>query len=202
MSGWTTCTSTCSGGDGTAIFSMSQDQASPSLSGSSTLFSYKGGPAFSHILWAKHLSGNGTAGNFVLDLYYYIDQPGNAQGLEYAANQQLTGGWYKFSTQCSFADKLWRVWDSEHGGWVATTAPCTRPPADTWQHLTFQYQRTNDQAVFVAITVNGEKYNVNQSFSPQANTGSASVGVHFEMDGDSTAQAYNVWIDEMSLSIW
>jgi len=50
MSGWASCTSTCSGGNGTAIFSLTQQQASPSLDGSSTLFSYDGGPAFSHIL--------------------------------------------------------------------------------------------------------------------------------------------------------
>ncbi len=181
---------------------MTQDQSSPALDGSSTLFSYDGGPAFSHILWSQHLSNNGTASNFVLDMYYYIDRPANAQGLEFAANQQLVGEWYKFSTQCSFADGKWRVWDSANQDWVATTAPCTRPPANTWQHLTFQYQRANNQAVFVAITVNGQKYAINQSFNPQAHTGSTSVGVHFEMDGDSTAQPYNVWIDEMTLSIW
>ena len=53
-------------------------------------------------------------------------------------------------------------------GWVATSAPCTRPPADTWQHLTFEYQRANGQAVFAAITVNGKRYSINQSFNPQA----------------------------------
>lgn len=181
---------------------MSQKQASPSLDGSSTLFSYNGGPAFSHILWSQHLSSNGSATNFVLDLYYYIDQPGNSQGLEFAANQQLASQWYKFSTQCSFADALWRVWDSANQDWVATSAPCTRPPADTWQHLTFEYQRANGQALFVAITVNGQKYDIDQSFNPQAHSGSTSVGVHFEMDGDGTAQPYKVWIDQMTLSIW
>jgi hypothetical protein len=54
----------------------------------------------------------------------------------------------------------------------------------------------------VAITVNGQKYDINQSFNPQTNSGSTSVGVHFEMDGDGTAQPYNVWIDQMTLSIW
>lgn len=202
MSSWTTCTSSCSGGNGTAIFSMTQKQASPALDGNSTLFSYDGGPAFSHILWSKHLSSNGSAANFVLDFDYYIDRPANAQGLEFAANQQLPGQWYKFSTQCSFADAKWRVWDSANQDWVATSAPCTRPPANTWQHLTLQYERANSKAVFVAITVNGHKYPINQSFKPQVHSGSTSVGVHFEMDGDKTAQPYNVWIDEMALSIW
>ena len=202
MTGWASCTSSCSGGNGTAIFSLTQQQASPSLDGSSTLFSYDGGPAFSHILWSQHLSSNGTASNFVLDMGYYIDRPANAQGLEFAANQQLPNQWYKFSTQCSFADGKWRVWDSANQGWVATSAPCTQPPANTWQHLTFEYQRANGQAVFVAITVNGQRYSINQSFNPQAHSGSTSVGVHFEIDGDSTAQPYNVWIDEMTLNIW
>jgi len=181
---------------------MTQQQASPSLDGSSTLFSYDGGPAFSHILWSRYLSGNGSAANFVLDMYYYIDRPANSQALEFAANQQLSNQWYKFSTQCDFADGLWRLWDSANQGWVGTSAPCTRPPANTWQHLTFEYQRADAQAVFVAITVNGQKYSINQSFNPEANSGSASVTVHFEMDGNGAAQAYNVWVDQMTLSIW
>lgn len=181
---------------------MTQDQASPSLDGSSTEFSYEGGPAFSHILWYKNLSNSGTVSNFVLDMYYYIDHPENSQALEFAANQQLSDGWYKFSTQCGYADGVWRVWDSQNGDWVATTAPCTRPPANTWQHLTFDYQRANGQAVFVSITVNGQTYAINKSFNPNAQTGSSSIGVHFEIDGNGSAAPYNVWVDEMSLSIW
>jgi hypothetical protein len=201
MSGWTGCTA-CAGGGDKASYSMHQKQASPSMDGSSTRFSIGGEKPFSNALWWRTMSSDGSASHFVLDVYYYIDQPDHSQGLEFAVNQSVGNKWYKFSTQCAFADNEWSVWDSKHEDWVGTGIACTRPPADSWQHVVFEYQRSDGMAVFVSITVNGETHYVNLKFSPQSLKSSASVGIHFQLDGDSSQQSYNVWADRMTLTYW
>ncbi len=201
MSGWTGCTA-CTGGGDKATYSMHQKQSSPSVDGSSARFSIGGEKPFSNALWWRTMSSDGTASHFVLDMYYYIDQPEHSQALEFAVNQSVGNEWYKFSTQCAFADNEWSVWDSKHEDWVGTGIGCTRPPADSWRHVVFEYQRSNGMAVFVSITVNGETHDVNMKFSPQPLRSAASVGIHFQLDGDSSQQSYNVWADCVTLTYW
>jgi hypothetical protein len=201
MSGWSSCTK-CAGGGANAVYSITQNQSSPSLDGNSTKIVLGGTTPFSHALMWRRMGTSTTATNFVFDMYYQIDYPANSQGLEFAANQDLSSGWYKFSTQCAFSSSQWRVWDSKNKGWVNTGIACTRPPARTWQHVTFEYQRSGGKAVFVAITVNGQKHYVNKSFYPQAKTGDGSVGIHFQVDGNSTQADYTTWIDRLSFYYW
>jgi len=69
LSGWDSCTG-CAGGGGKAVYSMHQHQASPSVDGSSMEISLGGTKPFSHVLYWRRMSSNGTASNFVLDMYY------------------------------------------------------------------------------------------------------------------------------------
>jgi hypothetical protein len=201
MSGWQSCTG-CAGGGGNAIYWMKQGVSSPSLDGKSAQFFVGGTTPFSHGLWWRRMSSDSTATRFTLDMYYYMPNPGASQGLEFAANQASGGKWYKFSTQCSFAGSRWRVWDTLNSKWVDTGIACTRPPAYTWQHVTFEYARTGGQAKFLSITVNGKTFYVNKGFSPKSLSGSGSVGVHFQLDGNRTQDDYTVWMDKMSLKYW
>jgi hypothetical protein len=201
MSGWDGCTG-CAGGGGQANYQMSQHQSSPSMDGNATKFSISGSKAFSHGLWWRRMSSNSTATHFIFDMYYYMPNPGASQGLEFAANQQLSSSWYKFSTQCSFGSKKWRVWNSKSGGWVDTGITCSIPSANTWQHVVFEYARSSGKAKFVSITVNGQTHYVNKSFSPQSKSGKGSVGVHFELNGNSHEDDYSVYTDKMKLTYW
>lgn len=201
MSGWDGCTQ-CAGGGGSANYNMTQHVSSPSMNGNSTKFNISGTVAFSHGLWWRRMSSNTSATNFIFDMYYYMPNPGASQGLEFAANQSKDNKWYKFSTQCSWGKNEWRVWDSKNGGWVGTGISCNRPKANTWQHVVFEYKRSNGKAVFVAITVNGAKKYVNKSFYPQSKTSKGSVGVHFELNGNSNETAYAVYANKMKLTYW
>jgi hypothetical protein len=201
MSGWDSCTK-CAGGGENAIYSITQHQGSPSLDGSSTKVFLGGTTPFSHALMWRRMGNAPSATHFVLDMYYLVGNPSASQGLEFNANQALGSGWYKFSTQCNLAGGTWRVWDSKNGGWVNTGAACTRPPANTWQHVTFEYQRANGKAVFVAITLNGKKSYINKSFYPKAQSGDGSVGIHFQVDGNSTQADYTTWMDKVSFYYW
>src|SRR5438067_4066225 len=149
-SGWGSCTS-CAGGGANAIYWMKPNQASPSLDGASTQFFIGGSTPFSHGLWWKRMSSDGTASHFTFDMNYYMVNPAASQGLEFAANQAVGGKWYKFSTQCSFSSGVWRVWDSYNSKWVSTGIACVRPSAYKWNHVVFEYARANSKAVFVSI---------------------------------------------------
>lgn len=201
MSGWDSCTG-CAGGGGKALYSVHQHQASPSVDGSSMEISLGGTTPFSHVLYWRRMSSNGTASHFVLNMHYYIDRPENSQGLEFAANQSVSNYWYKFSTQCAFSTGVWRVWDSKNSKWVSTGISCHRPPANTWQHVVFEYSRSSGRANFISITVNGAKHSVNRSFYPLKQNTSDSVGIHFQLDGDANQSDYNAWADCITLTYW
>ncbi len=202
LPGWKSCTA-CAGGRGRAVSGMTGGVGSPSLDGVSARFDLASKWAFSNALWWLHVADNSSAANFTLDLQQYLADPLAPQAIEYAVTQSLAGGWYKFSTQCSFSRGIWRVWDSHRRAWTATTAPCTRPAAQTWTHLTFQYQRANGMATFVAITVGGQTYYLNQSFRPQPIGGSRNtITVHYQLDGNRTRSSVNAYLDEVSLTVW
>ena len=201
MSGWGSC-SGCAGAGGKASYSMTRYQKSPSLDGNATKFSISGTVPFSHGLWWRNMASNTTATHFVFDMYYYMPTPSRSQGLEFATNQSRSDGWYKFSTQCAFSNGQWRVWDSKHGGWVSTGIACKRPPANTWQHVVFEYARSGGKAVFVSITVNGQKHYVNKSFYPQSGVKGSSIGIHFQLNGNAAEDDYSVYTDKMKLIYW
>ncbi len=163
-----------------------------------------GSNSFPSALWWKRITSNSGVSHFALDLYQYVKTPSASNGFEYAANQYYNGHWYKFSTQCSFNKGYWSVWDSYNRRWVATGVGCTRPSANTWQHLTFQYARSNGKAVFVSISINGATHYVNKSFSPQSTSSGSNgdIGIHYQLNGNSSGTDYASWVDKMALTVW
>jgi len=201
MSGWKACTA-CAGGGEQAIYWKKTGQTSPSLDGKSTQYFVGGSVPFSHGLWWRWMSGDGAASRFTLKMSYYIKNPAASQGLEFAVNQATGGKWYKFSTQCSFASKIWRVWDSANHRWTNTSIACTRPPAYSWTNVVFEYARQDGRAKFLSITINGKKYYVNKSFGPELRKFDPSIGIHFQLNGNQYQHDYSVWADKFSLSYY
>ena len=201
--GWQSCTKPCAGGNGTAQFSMTEGIGSPSQDGASAQFTLGGSTGYSNALWWLHVANNAAASNFTFDTYQYLDNPQAPQAVEYSTTQYYSGKWYKFSTQCSYAKGIWRVWDTYDKRWVATTAPCVRQAANTWSHLTLQYQRANGRAVFVAITVDGQTWYINKSFRPASASGtSGNITIHYQLDGNKTQTKFNAYLDELQLTVW
>ncbi len=200
MSGWDGCTD-CAGGGANGIISLTR-VSTPSLDGLSGQVFDGGTTPFSHSLWWKRLaSSTGAETHFVLDMYYYIKEPAKSFGLEFAINQAFGGKRYKFSTQCSFNKGIYSTWDSANSKWVATTVPCTRPVAFTWQHVVFEYARQNGMATFVAFTINGHKYYVNKAFLPE-NFNDNGIATHFQINGNQVQDDYYVWFDKMNVYTW
>lgn len=204
LTGWQSCT-TCAGAGGqgpTATFSMSQNVASPSMDGRAAQFNIGGTVPYSDALWWKQLGAINTASNFKYDVYFYLSNPNVAQSLEFDVNQSNGAHKFIFGTQCNIRNGAhWDVWGGTSGTWQNTGIACTVPSAFTWHHLTWEFQRSATNMIFVGFTLDGVTHYVNRSY-PAIGSGVNELNVAFQMDGDFAMHAYSTWIDKVSLTAW
>jgi hypothetical protein len=204
MPGWENCT-VCAGAGAAgpvAVYSMAENVLSPSLDGKSAQFNLGGTTPYSDALWWKQLGGNNAIKNFTYDLNFYIKNSTAPEALEFDVNQ--SNGVYKFifGTQCNIKDGAqWDVWGNAAGNWIHTGIPCTAPAANTWHHLTWQFQRTATQVVYVSLTYDGVTHYVNRTYPARTHSVSE-INVAFQMDGDSKQTDYSAWLDKVSLTYW
>jgi hypothetical protein len=171
--------------------------------GSSTKFPYTGGAAFSSGQWTSTLAGDFTsATNFTLDFWGYMPNPGVAQAFEVKVDQVIGGREYPFAFQCDLkGSQTWRVWNQNTQAWIASTAPCTAPAANTWVHYVMHFsQAASQQLHYQDVTVNGTTSVLNKDVSSLVNSGTAGISVRIKLVGDGTGTAYSMNVDKMSLS--
>ena len=204
LTGWQSCT-TCAGAGGqgpTATFSMSQNVASPAMDGRAAQFNIGGTVPYSDALRWKQLGAINTASNFKYDVYFYLTNSNVAQSLEFDVNQSNGAHKFIFGTQCNIRNGAhWDVWGGTSGTWQNTGIACTVPSAFTWHHLTWEFQRTTTNMVFVGFTLDGVTHYVNRSY-PAIGSGVNELNVAFQMDGDYAMHAYSTWLDKVSLTAW
>jgi hypothetical protein len=202
MSGWTGQMDVWASGNHKVDFAFTQKVASPSMDGNSTQFQIKSGMPYSSVLWHETLGKNTTSKSFTMDYYVWIDNPQAPQTLEVAVLQNHGKSWYKLSTQCNFARGTWRFW-SGTGGWNATSAPCPRLKAQSWNHIVMNFDIVNGKSHFISESINGSKHYVNAFAPPVAkSTNSDTLGVHFQMDGNKTEAPFSMWVERMNLSVY
>ena len=204
MPGWGSCT-VCAGINASgpvAIYSMNQNQLSPSLSGKSTKFSMSG-PSWADVIWWEELGAADAATHFQYDIDFYLDQPQYAFALEFDVNQTVNSTRFVFGTQCGIHyDHQWDVWDTAGGHWKPTGVPCDVPAAFQWHHFTWELYRDASTIHFVAVTVDGVRHYVNVAYSARPWSNSPELNVAFQMDGDSVMNPYSVWLDNVKLTYW
>ena len=206
MPGWASCT-TCAGAGGagpSAVFSMIENQASPSMDGNSAKFSIGGKTPYSDALWWKQLGAVDSATNLKYDVFFYITNPGVAQALEFDNNQSNGVHKFIFGTQCNIKTGgagHWDVWGNAAGDWLSTGIACSVPAAFTWHHLTWEFKRTATSVIYVGFTYDGVTHYVNRTY-PAGPNNVHELNVAFQMDGDSHMDAYSTWLDKVSLTYW
>ena len=203
MTGWASCT-VCAGANANgpvATYSMVENQASPSLDGASAKFSISGTTPYSDALWWKQLGAADSATHLKYDVDFYITNPGVAQALEFDNNQ--SNGVHKFiyGTQCNIKGGHWDVWGNAAGNWISTGIACSAPTAFVWHHLTWEFQRTSTNVIFVGFTYDGVTHYVNRSYPARSST-VHEMNVAFQMDGDYAMHAYSTWLDRVTLTYW
>jgi hypothetical protein len=203
MAAWESCT-VCAGANAAgpvATYSMVENQASPSLDGLAAKFSISGTTPYSDALWWKQLGAADTATHLKYDVAFYITNPGVSQALEFDNNQ--SNGVHKFiyGTQCNIKGGHWDVWGNAAGNWISTGIACSAPTAFVWHHLTWEFQRTATNVIFVGFTYDGVTHYVNRSYPARSST-VHEMNVAFQMDGDFAMHAYSTWLDRVTLTYW
>ncbi len=206
MTGWDSCSGCANrvfqGVTASAPISTTQFRNTPSLDGAAQEFWVGGSTPYTNGLWWKQLTPNDSATHFVYDLQFYYVNPDAAQALEFDVNQTAGGQKYIFGTQCNIRDgSQWDVWDNANHVWVRTGKPCPAPAPYVWHHLVWEFARVGGQAVFVAVTLDGVRYELNWAFW-QTWEGGSELNVAFQMDGNYAQTPYSVWLDKVTLNTW
>ncbi|MCU1286152.1 MAG: hypothetical protein JWO13_2502 [Acidobacteriales bacterium] len=211
VAGWESCDA-CAGAGGagpSAPHSLTQGVVSPSLDGTSARFWMGGTTPYSDVLWWKkiltssQLTQNRAQHSFVFDLYFYTDNPGAAQSIEWDVNQFVDGRSLIFGSQCSYRSKsTWDIWDNVNSHWISTGVVCPALQAYQWNHVVLEFERTSDNRIrYIAMTMNGTKHYLNWYYASTATTWSG-VTVNYQMDGDFKQTNYSTWVDKMTLNYW
>ena len=194
---------------------MTQGIGSPSISGQATVFWVGGTAPYSDALWNNQLIGTGSTqgmpdGNqtvvpalhdFTYDVYFYGDNFGVSQALEFDVNQFFGGMGFIFGHECRIASgNEWDVWDAQNTHWVPTGVPC-HPNDNSWNHLTIKVQRTSDDhLVYQSITLNGQTSNLGWTFGHGSAPGWYGVTINYQMDGNQWQNPYKVYLDNLTFS--
>ncbi len=174
----------------------------PSISSPSGKFYLGPTGQYNNCLWPILLGSSTSVSKFKLDAYYQLSNPAYSQGIEFSSNHHVGTKWYKFSVQCSYGKGHYSVWDTAGNRWSATSIPCKRPALGSWDHLTVNTSISNGKAVFISLTLNGVTHPINQSFYPLTKSSSASLGVHFQMNGDLQGHPYYAYVDQLTYTAW
>jgi hypothetical protein len=196
-------------------FWMNQGVQSPSMSGQATEYNVGGTTPYSDALWNNHLIGQFSSQgvqdtsqtivpslhDFTYDVYFYGDNVGLAQALEFDINQFFGGMGFIFGHECRVASgNQWDVWDNQNARWVPTGVPCY-PNSNAWNHLTLKVQRTSDNhLLYQSITLNGVTSNLNWAFWHGPANGWYGLTINYQMDGNQRQDSYNMYLDELNFS--
>ncbi|MCU1286151.1 MAG: hypothetical protein JWO13_2501 [Acidobacteriales bacterium] len=211
MGGWQSC-DTCAGAGGagpTAAHGLAQNVSSPSIDGHAAQFWLGGSTPYSDALWWKKLVTETQVGtnraihHFVYDLYFYNNNPGAAQSLEWDINQFVDGRSYIFGNQCSYRSSgTWDIWDNPNNRWVSTGIACPKLVAYQWSHIVIEAERTGDNKLhYISLTINGVKHYLNWYNSPRGTSWSG-ITVNYQMDGNYRQDDYSTWVDKFNLTSW
>lgn len=207
LQGWLSCgasigdNATCASGLGNAVSTLTQNQPSPSLDGSSAKFSIAGPHPYSNQLYWYPVGGGNSVSHFTYDLWFYVDDGDAPQSLEFDVNQTFGGTRWTWGSQCDFNQTgHWTIWDPLHEIWVPTSVKCVHFPSQTWIHLIWNLERVGNQVHYMTLNVADQEYDVDTYYTAQPNWYQEGITVAFQLDGNYEQQPYNVWLDEVTLN--
>ena len=209
----------------TMTMGVSPPAPAPAMDGKSAQFSMGPGTSapsaadygYSNYLYFNPITGGNGVTTFTYDLYFWIDNPDAPQALEFDVNQGYddttadggTGSPQRFvwGSECNLKGDTppgqWDVWDDSIGVWKPTGVSCKANQDilfNTWNHLTWNLHQMGGMVYYDTLTVNGVANPVNISYVNQSGWTLEEIDTAFQMDLAQPPVAYNVWLDQVSLT--
>jgi hypothetical protein len=205
---WLTCGNCGNTGatGATAAYSDTLGIATPSEDGSSTQFSIAATVPYTNgYFYQKHtpVTAQINALTYEFDIYIPAGSETLPQGIEFECQQILNGWVYNFSWQALYPGSQWRIFDYGLKRWDSTGLAFTPFTPGTWHHIIAEYH--NDIVAHTvlhdALTVDGVRMPVNIThnafFSGAVNNQFTNA---VQLDSNSTAAPYSVFIDQMKIA--
>jgi hypothetical protein len=87
--------------------------------------------------------------------------------------------------------------------WSSTAIACPAPPANTWNRVSFEAERTSSGMIhYISLTVNGSTHYINKTvYARSAPSSWNGLTTHIQLNGDSKQDDYSVWIDKYSVTV-
>jgi hypothetical protein len=205
---WLTCGNCGNNGatGPTAAYNDTLGISAPSEDGSATQFSIAATVPFTNGYFYQHhtpVTTPMTALTYSFDLYIPVGTENTPQAIEFEC-QQIVGGYiYNFSWQALYPGNTWRIFNYGTSQWNATGIPLTRFTPGVWHHIVAEYHNdtTAHTVIHDALTVDGVRTPVNIThnafFSGSATNQFTNA---FQLDSNSAATPYSVYIDQMTIS--
>ena len=205
---WLTCGNCGNTGatGATAAYSDTLGIGTPSEDGSATQFSIAATVPYTNgYFYQRHtpVATQINALTYEFDIYIPAGSENLPQGIEFECQQILNGWVYNFSWQALYPGNQWRIFDYGLKRWDATGLTLTRFTSGTWHHIVAEYH--NDTVAHTvlhdALTVDGVRMPVNIThnafFSGAVNNQFTNA---VQLDSNSTAAPYSVFIDQMKIT--
>jgi hypothetical protein len=205
---WLTC-GACGNGGGTgpvAAYTFTPGMATPSETGRATNFAIAATVPFTNAYWYRQepaINSQINSLTYQFDLYVPAGMETAPQAIEFECQQTVNGWVYNFAWQAQYHGGLvWRTFDYGLQQWTSANVAFTPFTPGTWHHIVAEYHNdTTTHTVFHdAITVDGVRTVVgithNAFFSGAANNQFTNA---FQLDSNSTATPYNVYVDKMRI---
>ncbi len=204
---WLTCGACGNNGATGSVptYSFATGITSPSLDGRSAQFSIAASVPYTNAyFYQKHtaIPNEISALTYEFDFYVPTGMQTAPQALEFECQQILNGWIYNFSWQAAYVGGVWRIFDYGLQQWQSTGIPVQPFAAGTWHHVLAEYH--NDAANHIvwhdALTVDGVRYPVNISHNAFFSGAANQFTNAFQLDSNSTATPYSVYIDQMTIT--
>jgi hypothetical protein len=205
---WLTC-GACGNNGGTGAIAAYSDTLGigiPSEDGSSTQFSLAATVPFTNAYFYQPHTPVASQINALIyefDIYIPNGMENLPQAIEFECQQVLNGWVYNFSWQALYPGNQWRIFDYGLKQWDATGIALTRFTPGTWHHIAAEYHNdtVNHLVLHDALTVDGVRIPVgithNAFFSGAVNNQFTNA---VQLDSNSTAAAYSVYVDKMRIT--
>lgn len=173
-------------------------QAQPSSS--SAWFNIAPLGAYADAYWYKTLGANPSKTNYTYQLSFMFNTAADAaasQCVELDIQQCIGGVVYNTGVQFNFQASQLRVWNRSAGAWVTTGTSCPRWVAGQWMRIFVENHRDVSNVYSDAITINGVRTPINLSFPAPSLGLSDMLNCAVQLDSNSTATAYKLYVDNI-----